>query len=92
MIYQVEYTKRADIEIAEIKKSDISSYNKLVKLIKELYEHPRTGTGKPEFMKHGQFKGLWSRRITDMHRLVYSINDSEIVVTILSARKHYSDK
>jgi len=60
MIYHVEYSKKADIEIAELKKSDIPAYEKFVKLIKELHEHPRTGTGKPEIMKYGEHKGLWS--------------------------------
>jgi len=92
MIYHVEYTKKADKEIASIKESDISSYNKLVKLIKELHEHPRSGTGKPELLKHGQYKGFWSRRITSKHRLVYTIKDSEIIVLVLTAKGHYNDK
>jgi len=92
MIYHVEYSKEADIDIAELKKSNISAYGKFVKLIKELHEHPRTGTGKPEMMKYGKFKGKWSRRITGKHRLVYSIKDSEITVLVLSAKGHYDDK
>jgi len=89
MIYHVKYTKDADAEIAELKKSDVSAYHKFVKLIKELHEHPRSGTGKPELMKYGKHKGLWSRRITGKHRLVYSINDNEIVVRVLSVKGHY---
>ena len=92
MIYSVEYAKESDIDIAELKKSDIPAYNKFVKLIKELHEHPRTGTGKPELMKYGKLKGLWSRRITGKHRLVYSINDREVVVWVLSVQSHYGDK
>ena len=92
MIYYVEYTKEADAEIAEFKKSEIHSYGKLIRLIKELHEHPRTGTGKPELMKYGKLKGLWSRRITEKHRLVYSIHDGEVVVLILSVKGHYEEK
>ena len=92
MIYQVVYTPRADVEIKELKKSDILAYNKLLKLIGELHKHPRTGTGRPELLKHSKFKGLWSRRITNRHRLVYSISDNEIVVLVLSAKGHYDDK
>ena len=92
MIYHVEFTNEADTEIAGLKKSDISAYIKLLKLIKELHEHPRTGTGKPELMKYGVFKGLWSRRITCKHRLIYSIKDSEIVVVVLSVKSHYREK
>ena len=92
MIYNIEYTKKACIEIAKLKKSDVLAYHKLVRLIKELHEHPRIGTRKPELMKYGELKGLWSRRITDKHRLVYSIKDSEIIVSVLTVKGHYDDK
>ena len=92
MIYEIKYMPEAINDIAELKKSDIQSYDKVIKLIKELHEHPRIGTGKPELMKYGKLKGLWSRRITGKHRLVYSIKDSEIVVLVLSAKRHYDDK
>jgi toxin YoeB len=92
MSYRVEYRKEADIEISTLKRSDIQAYKKLLKLIKELHEHPHTGTGKPEQMKYGRWIGLWSRRVTGKHRLVYSINDSEIVVLVVSVKGHYDDK
>ena len=92
MIYTIVTSKDADEDIAYFKKNEINAYNKAMKLFEELQEHPRTGTGKPELMKHGNLKGLWSRRITDKHRIVYSINDGEITVFVLSARSHYGDK
>jgi toxin YoeB len=91
MNYQVKYDPQADIDIAYLKKTDIRSFTKLVKLIKELYEHPRSGTGKPEQLKHN-LQGLWSRRISGKHRLVYSINDNEVKVLVISAKGHYEDK
>lgn len=45
-----------------------------------------TGQGKPEPLKH-ELQGLWSRRITDEHRLVYRVTDEEIV--IVACRFHY---
>jgi toxin YoeB len=42
--------------------------------------------GKPEPLRH-QFKGCWSRRIDQEHRLVYRVTDEAI--TILSCRDHY---
>jgi len=92
MTYIVDYTEEAKKDIAEHKKSDVHAFNKVVKLIKELHEHPRIGIGKPEMMKYGKFKGLWSRRITDKHRIVYDIKDREITVLVLSAKEHYDDK
>lgn len=39
-------------------------------LIKECLRTPFTGTGKPEALK-GDYTGFWSRRIYDVHRLIY---------------------
>ena len=78
MTYEIKYMPIAQNNIEELKMSDAQSYNKLTKLIKELHEHPRTGTGKPEQLKYRKFQGLWSRRITDKNRLIYSINDNEV--------------
>ena len=49
---------------------------------------PRTGTGKPERLKHlgGE---IWSRRITEKDRLVYEI--SADVINIIACRFHYDD-
>ena len=67
------------------------AYKKALKLIAALYEHPRTGTGKPELLS-GDRSGQWSRRIRKKHRLVYEIHDAEVVVLILTAYGHYDDK
>ena len=47
---------------------------------------PFSGIGKPEPLKH-ELRGCWLRRITDEHRLVYRLTDTEIV--ILSCKFHY---
>ena len=57
-------------------------------LLSDILEHPFEGIGKPEPLK-GQH-GLWSRRITDEHRLVYSISSGKVYVYVLSLRFHYS--
>jgi toxin YoeB len=92
MIYEIKYMPEAADDIAELKKSDTKSYTKLLSLLRELHEHPRTGTGKPEYMKYGSLRGLWSRRINQKHRLVYEIRDKEVLVLVLSAKGHYEDK
>ena len=60
-------------------------------LLADIIEHPFSGIGKPEPLK-GEQHGLWSRRITDEHRLVYSISNGKIYVYVLSLRYHYSKK
>ena len=63
---------------------------KLVKrinlLIKDIARQPFDGLGKPEPLKHA-LSGYWSRRINDVHRLVYKpANDA---ILIAQARYHY---
>ena len=43
---------------------------------------PFKGIGKPEPLKQN-LKGLWSRRITAEHRLVYRVTDERIMVTAM---------
>lgn len=64
---------------------------KIVELFEELKTHPKTGTGQVEQLK-GNLAGLWSRRITKSARLIYSIEDDKIVVTVVSLKGHYGDK
>lgn len=48
------------------------------------------GIGKPEPLK-GDLSGFWSRRIDDVHRLVYRINCDVDVIEIISCKGHYDD-
>lgn len=92
MIYIIEYTTEAEKDIAYLVKSgDKAILLKLRKLLIELREHPREGTGKPKVLKH-YFAGCYSRRITGKHRLVYSIDDEKVTVLVLSVSGHYDDK
>ena len=59
---------------------------RIVDLIKEIQREPFRGTGKPEPLKH-EFKGCWSRRIDQEHRLVYQVIEEKI--RILACRYHY---
>ncbi len=56
-------------------------------LHEDIARNGNEGLGKPEPLKHG-FRGYWSRRITDEHRLVYKIEGDEI--RIAACRYHYS--
>jgi len=60
-------------------------------LLKELESNPKTGTGRPEQLKHYEIP-TWSRRISGEHRLVYRVQDDIVTVLVLSAYGHYSDK
>jgi toxin YoeB len=91
MIYELVFTDEAKADISALKKSETVAYNKVQKLLVELMEHPYTGTGRPEPMKYG-YTGYYSRRITQKHRLVYSVDNTCVTVFILSASGHYCDK
>ena len=67
---------------------DRKVFKRLYNLITETAREPFQGTGKPEPLK-GNYRGCWSRRITDEHRLVYRVFDTTI--EIVSCRGHYLD-
>jgi toxin YoeB len=60
---------------------------KIAQLVESIKENPFEGIGKPEQLKYS-LSGAWSRRITKEHRLVYDIEDDNII--ILSAKGHYT--
>ena len=92
MRYTLEFTETALADIEKHKKSgDKAVLKKIEKLLNELMEHPATGTGQPQMLKH-ELAGLYSRRINKKHRLVYSIDDQIITVHALSAWSHYGEK
>jgi toxin YoeB len=55
-------------------------------LVEAVLEDPFQGIGKPEPLKY-QLAGVWSRRITQEHRLVYKVAGKR--VDFLQARYHY---
>ena len=61
-------------------------FDRILNLIEAILGDPFNGIGKPERLKHLQ-GNIWSRRITQEHRLVYLIQDNQIY--FLQARLHY---
>lgn len=91
MMYDLKYTPNAEADLRRLKQSEPAAFKKAVRLLNELMEHPTTGTGHPHRLT-GNRAGQWSRSITKKHRLVYEINDTEILVLILASYGHYEDK
>jgi toxin YoeB len=92
MSYTIELTNEAIEDIERHRRSgDRKILLKIDKLLNELREHPLTGTGKPERLKHFEHP-TWSRRISDKHRLIYRIEDQKIIVIVLAFWGHYDDK
>ena len=61
---------------------------RITELLKDIEKHPFSGIGKPEPLK-GE-NGKWSRRITDEHRMIYSISSGCIYIFVFSLRYHYT--
>ena len=89
--YYVDVKEKAQVDLKRLRDNEPKAYQKALKLIGELYDHPRTGTGHPEPLS-GDRIGQWSRHITKKHRMVYEIHDMEVVVLVLAAYGHYEDK
>ena len=83
---KVAFIARSFDEFNQWAVEDKKIHAKIVNLIKDIQRNPFSGLGKPEALKH-DLAGLWSRRITKEHRLVYSVSDEEIV--IISCKFHY---
>jgi toxin YoeB len=59
---------------------------RILRLVEGCLREPFAGEGKPEPLK-GLGPGVWSRRITKEHRLVYLVKKDRI--DFLQARYHY---
>ncbi|WP_337185774.1 Txe/YoeB family addiction module toxin [Phenylobacterium sp.] len=70
--------------------TDPSTLVRLNSLIRECTRTPFRGIGKPELLK-GDFRGWWSRRITQEDRLVYRVasKGADQHLEIAQCRMHY---
>ena len=58
-------------------KTDKKMLNRINDLLNDISRNPFSGIGKPEPLKY-KYKGFWSRRINDEHRLIYNVKDGEV--------------
>ena len=59
---------------------------KILELVEAIRRDPFAGLGKPEPLRH-LGSGIWSRRITQEHRLVYRVTNEKLLFA--QARYHY---
>ena len=67
-------------------KTDRKTALRVLKLVEAVLRDPFSGLGRPEPLKY-LGAGVWSRRITQEHRLVYLVGQDR--VDFLQARYHY---
>jgi toxin YoeB len=84
------WSSRAWLDYVHWQQADWQYVEKINALIKDCMRNPFTGLGKPEPLR-GEMHGLWSRRISDEHRLVYRVygKDADQTLEVLFCRFHY---
>lgn len=82
-------TSQAEADREYWKKSgNLKIQKRISLLLEDILQHPFTGIGKPEPLKHDQH-GRWSRRINKEHRIVYRVSGDKIYVYVFAMRYHY---
>ena len=85
MKYIIEFEAKAIEDLAKLKKSGNKALiTKIERLLLEIAEHPTVGTGQVEALK-----GTLSDKF---NRIIYTIEEEIVTVTIISAKGHYGDK
>ncbi len=67
-------------------RTDRKTTLRLLRIVRETVRRPFEGIGKPEPLR-GELRGLWSRRLTQEHRVVYQVVEGQ--VRFLQGRYHY---
>jgi toxin YoeB len=83
----VHFEGNAYEQFIEWSETDLEVFIKIDKLIRDISRSPFKGLGKPEPLKH-KWKGWWSRRITQEHRLIYKYEKG--IIFIASLKGHYT--
>jgi Txe/YoeB family toxin of toxin-antitoxin system len=80
----VRFTRQAEKDIAKLT-------DKLRTKLKDIIRNRLTVHPYSDKPLTGPPKGYWSMRLTYQDRIVYRIQDDELVVIVLRARTHYGD-
>ncbi len=81
-VFEIEFREDLRFWVENDRKTAV----RLLTLVEAVMRDPSTGLGKPEPLRH-LGAGVWSRRITEEHRLVYLVGNDRI--SFLQARYHY---
>ena len=84
---KISFSEEAFKDYEYWQKQDRKTLKRINELIKDCIRNPFDGIGKAEPLK-GDLSGFWSRRIDQEHRLVYTIEEDEII--IVACRYHYT--
>lgn len=84
MAWTIEFNRRVLKDATKLRAANLDG--NLRKLLDVLKQDPYT----PPYEKlSGNLKGYYSRRINIKHRLVYSVNETDQVIPVVSVWSHY---
>ena len=83
---QIAFTNAAWDDYVWWQTQDRKTLRRINLLIEAVLREPFIGIGKPEPLREN-LSGYWSRRIDESNRLVYAVEDHQIVV--IGCRYHY---
>ena len=90
--FRLKIEKLAELHLKKhIKSGNQSAIKKINIILEELQETPFQGVGKPEALKQ-ELTGFWSREINSKDRIIYKVDQNIVMVYVVSATGHYSDK
>jgi len=81
------FAERAWAEYLHWQTKDLKTLKRINLLLKDISRNGNDGVGKPEKLRH---RDGWSRRIDDVNRLVYQINEDDSI-EIMQCKGHYDD-
>ena len=81
------FAERAWAEYLFWQSNDKTILKRVNSLLKDIARNGNDGIGKPEPLRH---RDGWSRRIDEVNRLVYILNDDGSI-EILQCKGHYND-
>ena len=83
---QIAFTNAAWQDYVWWQTQDRKTLRRINLLVEATLREPFTGIGKPEPLREN-LSGYWSRRIDESNRLVYAVDDAQVVV--IACRYHY---
>lgn len=81
-VFQLEFIQDLEYWVRTNRKIAL----RVIKIAENILRDPFQGIGKPEPLKH-LGPGMWSRRLTEEHRVVYRVQEKRI--DFLQCRYHY---
>jgi toxin YoeB len=88
MARSIRFTPAAWDDYSYWQGQDKKTLKRINFLIEAAVRDPFSGIGKPEPLM-GNLSGYWSRRIDEVHRLVYAVDDANL--DVIACRGHYDD-